>query len=74
MVELVIFRCFDDEEIEHKYGLLTDQDEPRIICLDSGCVIEMGEYEIVERVQWLSISQVLIDNAIKNQGGLKNDN
>ena len=74
MNELVIFKVVYDENADYEYGILTDRDEPDIICLSSGVTIEVGEYEIIERVDWFDISDLIREKFKKQQGGSINGN
>lgn len=74
MNELVIFKVIYDENADHEYGILNDRDEPDVICLSSGVTIEFGEYEIIERVDWFDISDLLREKFKKQQGGSINGN
>ena len=74
MNELVIFKVIYDENADHEYGILNDRDEPDVICLSSGVTIEFGEYEIIERVDWFDISDLIREKFKKQQGGSINDN
>ena len=67
MNELVIFKVIYDENANYEYGILTDRDEPDIICLSSGVTVEFGEYEIVERVDWRDISDLIRQDDIKKE-------
>ena len=73
MNELVIFKVIYDENADHEYGILNDHDEPDVICLASGVTVLFGEYEIIERVDWFDISD-LIREKFKKQGENSNDN
>ena len=68
MIELVIFKVIYDENADHEYGILNDRDEPDVICLSSGVTIEFGEYEIIERVDWFDISDLIREKFKKQQG------
>ncbi len=68
MNELVIFKVIYDENADHEYGILNDRDEPDVICLSSGVTIEFGEYEIIERVDWFDISDLIREKFKKQQG------
>ena len=57
-----------DENADHEYGILNDRDEPDVICLSSGVTIEFGEYEIIERVDWFDISDLIREKFKKQQG------
>lgn len=74
MNELVIFKVIYDENADHEYGILNDRDEPDVICLSSGVTIEFGEYEIIERVDWFDISDLIREKFKKQQGGSINGN
>ena len=74
MNELVIFKVIYDENADHEYGMLNDRDEPDVICLSSGVTIEFGEYEIIERVDWFDISDLIREKFKKQQGGSINGN
>lgn len=74
MNELVIFKVIYDENADHEYGILTDRDEPGVICLLTGVTVEFGEYEIIERIEWFDISDLIRQKFIKEQGELANDN
>ena len=68
MNELVDFKVIYDENADHEYGILNDRDEPDVICLSSGVTIEFGEYEIIERVDWFDISDLIREKFKKQQG------
>lgn len=68
MNELVVFKVIYDENADHEYGILNDRDEPDVICLSSGVTIEFGEYEIIERVDWFDISDLIREKFKKQQG------
>lgn len=74
MNELVIFKVIYDENTGHEYGILNDRDEPDIICLSTGVTIEFGEYEIIERVDWFDISDLIREKFKEKQGENSNDN
>ena len=74
MNELVIFKVIYDENADHEYGILNDRDEPDVICLSSGVTIEFGEYEIIERVDWFDISDLIREKFKKLQGDSINGN
>lgn len=74
MNELVIFKVIYDENADHEYGILNDRDEPDVICLSSGVTIEFGEYEIIERVDWFDISDLIREKFKKQQGESINGN
>lgn len=74
MNELVIFKVIYDENAGHEYGILNDCDEPDVICLSSGVTIEFGEYEIIERVDWFDISDLIREKFKEKQGENSNDN
>lgn len=74
MNELVIFKVIYDENADHEYGMLNDRDEPDVICLSSGVTIEFGEYEIIERVDWFDISDLIREKFKKQQGDSINGN
>lgn len=74
MNELVVFKVIYDENADHEYGILNDRDEPDVICLSSGVTIEFGEYEIIERVDWFDISDLIREKFKKQQGGSINGN
>ncbi|MBQ2885413.1 MAG: hypothetical protein IJE43_16925 [Alphaproteobacteria bacterium] len=74
MNELVIFKVIYDENADHEYGILNDRDEPDVICLSSGVTIEFGEYEIIERVDWFDISDLIREKFKKQQGDSINGN
>lgn len=58
-MELVLFRDTLEEDATPQYGILTEDDEPEIICLCCGSTVEFENYEILERVSWLDISELL---------------
>ena len=74
MNELVIFKVIFDENADHEYGILNDRDEPDVICLSTGVTVEFGEYEIIEKVDWFDISDLIRKKFIKEQGEKSNDN
>lgn len=73
MIELVVFRDLLDDDAEYQYGILTDHDEPSVICLCCGSTLEFGDYEIIESVEWFDISDLIRQNIIKKQGESSND-
>lgn len=58
-MELVIFRDLLEENADHQYGILTDDNEPRMICLCCGGIVEFGDYEVLERIEWFDISDLI---------------
>lgn len=58
-MELVLFKDALEDEAEPEYGILEDRDEPSVICLGCGTAIEFGEYEILERLPWQDLSELL---------------
>ena len=67
MIELVIFRDLLEENSDHQYGLLDGRDEPNVICLCCGGELEYGDYEIIERVPWRDISDLIRQDDIKKE-------
>ena len=58
-MELVYFRDTLEDNAEAQYGILMDGNEPCILCLCCGSMVDYGDYTILGQLPWQNISELI---------------
>lgn len=55
-MQLVLFKDTLEVDSKPQYGVLQDnEDNPYVVCLECGSIIEYGDYEILKRLSWSDV-------------------